>query len=146
QTPTFTGTAENGATVTLFDGTTAVGSAVASISDGSWSITSSTLANGNHSITAKATDVAGNTSIASGVLNITIDIVLPNTPGTPDLLASDDDGASTTDNITSVNTPHFTGTAPANTTIDLLSNNTVFGSGTSSAAGIRTIQPTTSLS
>src|SRR5262249_50869708 len=66
-TPTFTGTAEAGATVTVFDGSTAVGSGVAT--GGSYSITTSALAAGAHSITAKATDVAGNASTASTALS-----------------------------------------------------------------------------
>src|SRR2546422_6561244 len=53
--------AEVGATVTLFDtnGTTILGSAVADAS-GNWSITSSALAGGRHTLTAKQTDIAGN--------------------------------------------------------------------------------------
>ena len=139
QQPTFTGTAENGSTVALFDGTTQVGTATADPSTGAWSITSSTLGNGQHVITAKATDPAGNTSVASTALNVTIDVILPNTPGTPDLLASSDDGVSNTDNITSINTPTFTGTADANTAIDLLSDGTVVGTGNSNGSGTWTI-------
>ena len=65
-TPTFTGTAEAGSTVTLLDGTaTPIGTGVADPSTGAWTITASTLAPGPHSITATATDVAGNVSAAS---------------------------------------------------------------------------------
>jgi len=122
QTPTFTGTAEKGTLVTLFDGANPIGTATADITTGAWSITSSTLSNGAHTITAKSTDTAGNLSVSSAALNITIDVVLPNTPGTPDLLATSDDGASNTDNVTGINTPTFTGTADPNTAIDLLSD------------------------
>ena len=75
-TPTFTGTAEAGSTVTVFNGTTKVGTGVAA-ADGSWSITTSALATGARSITAKATDLAGNVSAASAVLQITIDKTSP---------------------------------------------------------------------
>ncbi|MEH2620648.1 hypothetical protein V1285_005594 [Bradyrhizobium sp. AZCC 1620] len=78
-TPTFTGTAEAGATVTLFDGASQIGSATADGS-GSYSITSSALSQGPHSITAKATDAAGNTSVASAALSMTIDIPAPAAP------------------------------------------------------------------
>ena len=71
-TPTFTGTAEAGSTVTLFDGVTAVGTAVATAS-GSWSITTPALASGVQNFTAEATDVAGNVSAMSGALPVTID-------------------------------------------------------------------------
>ena len=57
-TPTFTGSgAEAGATVTLYDtnGTTVLGTATADGS-GNWSITSSTLADRRHTLTAKQTD------------------------------------------------------------------------------------------
>jgi large repetitive protein len=75
--PTFSGTAESGSTVKLYDtdGTTVLGTATAT--GGNWSITSSTLASGSHDITAKATDAAGNTSAASGVLQAIIDTTAP---------------------------------------------------------------------
>ena len=66
-TPTVTGSgAEAGATVTLFDtnGTTVLGTAVADAS-GNWTITSSPLSDGDHTLTVKQTDIAGNTSVAS---------------------------------------------------------------------------------
>jgi hypothetical protein len=78
-TPDFTGTAEANSTVTLFDGATQVGSTTANGS-GSWTITSSALTNGTHSMTAKATDAAGNTSSASGALSVTIDTNAPTLP------------------------------------------------------------------
>ncbi len=76
ETPTFTGTAEAGSTVKLYDtnGTTELGSGLAS--GGNWSISSSALSGGSHSITAKATDPAGNVSSASSALDITIDTSL----------------------------------------------------------------------
>ncbi|WP_197286364.1 Ig-like domain-containing protein [Pedobacter sp. PACM 27299] len=76
-TPVFTGTAEAGSTVTLYDtdGTTVLGTGAAT--GGNWSITASTLAEGIHTITAKATDAAGNTSLASSGLAITIDLTSP---------------------------------------------------------------------
>ena len=38
-----------------------------------WSYTTAALANGAHSLTATATDAAGNTSAASSALSVTID-------------------------------------------------------------------------
>jgi autotransporter-associated beta strand protein len=77
ETPTFTGTAEAGSTVTLYDtdGTAVLGSATADGS-GNWSITSSVLSAGSHTITAKAADAAGNVSVASAGLTIEIDLSL----------------------------------------------------------------------
>ncbi|MEQ7798604.1 Ig-like domain-containing protein [Pedobacter sp. ASV1-7] len=76
-TPVITGTAESGSTVTLYDsdGTTVLGSGVAS--GGNWSITTTTLSQGSHTLTAKAKDVAGNTGVASAELSITIDTTSP---------------------------------------------------------------------
>jgi hypothetical protein len=81
-TPTFTGTAEAGAAVKIFDGTSEVGSATAT-SSGAYDIHTSTLANGTHSITVKATDAAGNTGPASSALSVKIDTTPPGLPGTP---------------------------------------------------------------
>ena len=76
-TPTFSGTAESGSTVTLYDtdGTTVLGTGTAT--GGNWSITSSTLSTGSHTITAHAADAAGNTSSASSSLAVTIDTAGP---------------------------------------------------------------------
>jgi hypothetical protein len=77
-TPTFTGTAEPGSTVTLLDGTTVIGTGVAT--GGKWSVAAPTLANGVHNLSAEATDVAGNVSAASDALSVTIDRVAPSAP------------------------------------------------------------------
>ena len=85
-TPTVSGKAEAGSHVELYDGTNLVGSATAD-SDGDWSITSSVLGEGRHTLTAAATDAAGNTSTASVALVVTIDksapIVRDEGPKTP---------------------------------------------------------------
>ena len=124
-TPVFTGSgAEAGATVTLFDtnGTTVLGSTTADGS-GNWSITSSTLSGGSHTLTAKQTDLAGNTSVASAGLAVTVDTIAPS-GGAPDLAAASDSGVSSTDNITDVTAPSFTvalnPTVAAGDTVQLL--------------------------
>ena len=75
-TPTLDGTAEANSTVTLYDGSTSLGSALVN-SSGSWSFTPSTVSDGGHSFTATATDEAGNTSAASAALAVTIDTAAP---------------------------------------------------------------------
>ena len=127
-TPTFTGTAEAGATVRLYNGTTLVGTGLADGS-GNWSIATSVLSNGAHVITAKATDTAGNTSIASSALSVTIDASAPGAPSKPDLTAASDSGTSSTDNLTNVATPTFTGTAEAGSTVTIYSDGVAVGSG-----------------
>src|SRR6266498_4149264 len=74
-TPTFSGTAEDGSAVKIFSDAGQVGSATAT--GGSYSITTSTLSQGTHSITATATDAAGNVSSTSVALSVTIDTAGP---------------------------------------------------------------------
>ena len=72
--PTVTGNgAESSATVTLYDtdGTTVLGTAIADGS-GNWSITSSTLNGGDHVLTVTQTDLAGDVSVASAALMVTV--------------------------------------------------------------------------
>src|SRR5262249_9620190 len=66
-TPTFTGTAEAGSTVAVYDGPTLLGTATAG-QDGRWTFTvpaDRALGDGVHAITARATDIADNTSPAA---------------------------------------------------------------------------------
>ena len=58
---------------------TLLGSATAN-GTGAWSYTTAALANGAHSLTATATDAAGNTSAASAALSVTIDTAAPVAP------------------------------------------------------------------
>jgi len=142
-TPTITGTgAEAGATVTLYDtnGTTVLGSATASTL-GVWAITTSTLAAGAHTMTAKQTDKAGNVSAASSALVVTIDTTVT-TPGTPDLASASDTGTSSTDNLTKLTTPTFSGTggeAGATVTLYDTDGTSVLGTGTVDAGGAWTV-------
>ena len=109
-TPTFTGSAEAGATVTLYDGATAIGTAVAT--GGAWSITSSALDQGVHSITARATDAAGNQGAASSALDVTIDTQAPSTTVTG-VSFSADTGDSATDLVTRTAAQTVSGTLSA---------------------------------
>ena len=128
-TPTFTGTAAAGAAVDLFDtdGTTVLGSTVAD-GNGAWSITATTMDEGTHTVTAKATDLAGNTSAASPAQGVTIDTSAPAASSTPVLDAASDTGVSNSDGITAATTPTFTGTAEAGATVDLYEGSTLLGS------------------
>ena len=76
---TLNGAAAPGGTVQIFEGGNQIGTAVAN-SSGLWSFATATLADGNHTFTAKAIDTAGNLSVASGALNVTIDTIAPNKP------------------------------------------------------------------
>lgn len=69
-TPTVTGMAEGDALVTLFEESTSLGSTAAV--GGAWSITSSSLADGAHSLTAVAADAAGNSGPPSAAIVVTV--------------------------------------------------------------------------
>lgn len=78
QTLEISGTAEADASVEVFIGGNSIGNTTADGS-GDWTFdhTSSTLTEATHSITAKATDAAGNESAASTALDVTVDISAP---------------------------------------------------------------------
>ena len=89
----------------------------------SYDITITTiLSQDPHAITAKATNAAGYTSVASGGLSLTIDSIAPAAPGTPDLTDGSDTGSSNSDNITSVTKPQFTGSCESGATVTLSSS------------------------
>lgn len=131
---TITGTAEAGSTVELFDGTSSLGTATAG-TDGAFSIDVD-LAAGTHTITATATDEAGNEGAASTALTITVVVEAPAAPTALDLAAADDTGVSSTDNLTSVTSGlTITGSAPANATVELFDGTASLGMTTADANG-----------
>ena len=133
----FDGTAEANAGIELFRaGSVSLGTATANGS-GNWSIYSSVLAEGIHSITAKQTDVAGNISPASGALSVTVDKSAPGAPSTaPDLDSASDTGSSSADDITDDTTPTFNGTGvEANATITIYIGESSVGSGLADGSG-----------
>lgn len=138
-TPVIGGTAEAGAVVSLYeDSNTLLGSATADGS-GVWQVTLNALGEGAHTLTARAVDVAGNSSTDSGSLTVTIDTTPPVAPSAPSLTAASDSGSSSSDRLTNVKTPTFTGTAEANSVIDLLVAGSVVGTGTTDGAGAWTV-------
>jgi large repetitive protein len=77
--PTISGAGEVGATVTVKEGTTVIGTAKVD-ANGNWSLTPATaFTAGSHTITATQSDVAGNVSPASTVM-FTVQIANPVTP------------------------------------------------------------------
>ncbi|MCG7390081.1 Ig-like domain-containing protein [Pantoea sp. ACRSB] len=141
-TPTLSGTAEPGSTVTLYDGTTLLGT-VTTAANGGWSFTAAALSNGSHSFTVTQTDVAGNVGAASAPFVINIENGLP--PTTSTLQITDDsgstlvnlaDGASTGDT-----TPVLSGTATAGDVITILDGASTLGSVTVGAGGIWSFTP-----
>jgi hypothetical protein len=107
---TFTGTAEAGSTVELFDDNTSLGTAVANAA-GTWSRQVVNLSDGAHLISAKATNLKG-TSAASAMRVIQIDTKAP----TPPVFTAPASGSSVASTFT------LRGTVEAGTTIEVFEN------------------------
>jgi hypothetical protein len=130
-TPTFSGTAEPGSTVTVMDGATTVCTATVDGS-GNWSCTAAApLGEGTHTISITVTDPAGNTSVAAEV-SIDVDMTPPAAPLITSLSHTQDP------------TPLIQGTAESGSTVtvvvdpdhDPATNNSVTYVTTANAAGI----------
>ncbi len=82
----ITGTAEAGATVSVFNGLTQLGSTTAG-TDGRWTFTTGVLASGIYNFRARATDAAGNESAASSAPDyvVTVDAIAPDVPAITDI-------------------------------------------------------------
>ena len=128
---TLTGTAAANSTVKVYDGATLLGSATAN-SSGAWSYTTGTLANGGHSLTATATDAAGNTGVASTALSVTIDTTAP---VAPTIASFSTDSGTVGDHITNDNTLTLTGTAEANSTVKVYDGATLLGTVAANGSG-----------
>ena len=110
-TPTFTGTAEAGSTVTVISSVSGTLGTTTADGSGNWSYTVAIpLSDGSHTITATARDAARNTSAPSSGLTIIIDTTAPSAP------------TVSTSSPSSDNTPTFTGTAEAGSTVTVISS------------------------
>jgi large repetitive protein len=129
---TFSGEAEAGASVEVFDNGVKIATAIAD-SKGAWETKLANVSAGKHNYTAQQTDVAGNTS-AKAELTITVDrsaakLALP-------VLDVASNSGSTTDNITDTKRPTLTGSkAEAGATIQVFDNLTKIGSTVVAADG-----------
>ncbi|MCU6192594.1 BapA/Bap/LapF family large adhesin [Enterobacter sichuanensis] len=127
--PQLSGTAEAGSTVTIYDGSVAIGTAVTG-SNGIWTFTPPVdLSESTHQLTARATDAAGNTGPASPVYTITVDLTAP---GTPTAIVLNDDtglikGAITSGLFTDASQPILAGRGEPGGTISLYDNGVLVG-------------------
>jgi hypothetical protein len=135
-TPALSGTAEPDAAVTILDGGTQLGTAVAN-SAGIWNFTPAlNMIEGAHVVSATATDAAGNRGPASSTRTITIDVTKPLKPVI----------ISPTGTITTpVNKPLFSGTAEPNTTLSLFTGNSPVASTTADGSGNWSVAPVNGL-
>jgi hypothetical protein len=115
----LSGTAEANSVVELSRaGTGVIGTAIANGS-GNWSFdyTAVTLPDGSHDFTATASDAAGNTGSASAVFNVIVDTA---SPAAPVIMAiTEDTGSNGSDGITNDPTLILSGTAEANSMVEL---------------------------
>ena len=113
--PTFVGSVEAGAQVTLYEGGSVIGSGSSSGTLGGYSVVPSVdLADGAHSLTIRATDLSGNVSRASDAYAYSVDATNP-TSGSISLDPSADLGLSVTDRTTSQTLPTFSVTGASDT-------------------------------
>lgn len=130
---TVSGTAEANAVVDVFLGAANIGTVNAN-GAGAWSLNHATpLAEGQHSFTAQATDLAGNGSAASAAFLVTVDTTAPLAPAITGV--SDDTGSSSTDRITSDTTLTLQGMATANSTVEVYLGATRLGTATADNFG-----------
>jgi hypothetical protein len=130
----LSGTAEANSTITVYDGTTVVGTGTTS-STGAFTVTTSVLSSGNHALTATATDVAGNVSAMSQAVDPVISAPTPTPPAAPTITSFSPDTGVVGDHITSDNTPTLSGTAVANSTVDVFDGKTQIGTAAVDASG-----------
>jgi large repetitive protein len=133
-TPTFTIAGTTGGEVTMFEGGIILADPVTMVL-GAGQITTNALSNATHTIQSKL-KLDGNTSPASAASTVTVDTVVPTTPAAPDLLASSDNGVSSTDNETNDPTPTFGVTTEDDADVDILNTATVVGSAISNGDGL----------
>ncbi|MBU2996462.1 Ig-like domain-containing protein [Cellulophaga baltica] len=130
----FSGTSEANSIVEVFVDGVSIGTTTTN-SSGEWSYnhTSTVLAEGDYTITARASDLAGNSSALSTDFPLTIDVTAPATPVITAI--SEDTGSSSTDGITSDNQLIFSGTSDANVILELFLDGNSIGTTTSDSSG-----------
>ncbi|WP_205587997.1 Ig-like domain-containing protein [Pseudomonas aeruginosa] len=128
-TPTFGGSSEPGATVTIKDSGRALGSVPVGI-DGKWSFTpSEPMAEGEHSITTQVTDPAGNVSEPSDALKLVVNTQVVNVSVAKALDAAGDKTGDLTNNATTDDSkPTLVGTATAGALVTVMAGSNVLGS------------------
>ena len=141
-TPTLSGTAEAGSTVTIYQNETEVGTTTANV-DSQWTFTPSLTEDGSYFFTATATDAAGNVSDASSTYTITLDTAAP---AAPTIQSAEDDvppveGTVASGGSTNDTTPTLSGTAEAGSTVTIYQNETEVGTTTANVDSQWTFTP-----
>ena len=126
-----TGTAEADAVVTVFDGNTQLGTTTADGS-GAWSYPLDHLPDGLYSLTATATDAAGNISVASNSLVFEVDTAAP---AAPTALANAAISNTYVNAAQDIQGQALTGTAEADAVVTVFDGNTQLGTTTADGSG-----------
>jgi len=152
-TPTITGTAEANSTVSVYNGPTLLGTTTTDAA-GNWTFTpgvtpgSSALVTGPYTITAQATDAAGNTSPDSNARNFSVDAGAPLDPAitgvTDDVLAIV--GNVAPNGVTNDNEPAIVGTGQPGSTVNVYDGGIKIGEALVQPDTNWTFTPTTPLS
>ena len=139
----FTGTAEADTHLTLYDGQTAIGSAMVGM-DGTWAVTEpGTLSDGTHQISAATTNGSNVTSASSGTTTIVVDAHPAATTVTG--MSAATDGGAVGDGLTNVAEPVILGTAEAGATVAVYDGATLLGATAAANDGSWMLQPTHAL-
>ena len=121
---TLTGTADANSIIEVFNGETSLGTTTAE-DNGNWSFTvSEALTSGDHIFKATATDLAGNTSLASSSVTIVVDADSPDAPTI----------SNTADSTVSA-LPTIQGLAEAGTVVEVFAGESSLGTVTATADG-----------
>ncbi|NTX17190.1 DUF4215 domain-containing protein [Myxococcus sp. CA056] len=135
-TPPLSGTSEPGTTVTVSEGGTVLCTATADAA-GNWSCTPTTpLTDGPHTITAVATEDAGNPSAPSAPVTFTVDTTPPAAP----VITGPANGS-----VLDTSTPAISGTSTPGSTVTVREGDTVLCTATTSATGAWSCTPATPL-
>jgi hypothetical protein len=117
--------AEPGNTVVIKDGNTVIDTFVMPAAD--FTTRSLSLTDGPHPLSTESEDPAGNRSHQSEELLTTVDTAAPAAPSVPNLLDSSDTAGVSIDNITTIQTPAFGGSAEPNALVRIFANGLLEG-------------------
>ena len=132
---TLDGTADAGNTMSVFDGTTLLGSATTG-ANGQWSFVTDRLADGSHIFTALATDQYGDT-ISSNLMSAPLDVNVESAAPTAAISGATEQGA---DNSTLVLAGTTTGAADGYSTVAIDDGAQLLGTAAVAADGTWTFQ------
>ncbi len=127
---TFSGSAEAGSTVKIYDNSLLIGS-VSANAGGTWSFQTNTLSDGAHAFNVTAADQAGNVSANSAMLNLRIDSLAPENPS---ITVSPAKGTITA-GMTNSPTLKVAGLAEAGSTIYVYDGTTLLGTAVAKNSG-----------